>query len=58
MREEEKHKKLKSTLKATEDKILAFISDLNSMIDSHEDFFAGNEQFAQIWNDFLSNKHS
>jgi len=27
------------------------------MIDSHEDFFAGNEQFTQIWNDFLSNKH-
>lgn len=56
-KEEERNKKLKLSLRATEDKILSFISELNTMLDSHEDFFAGNKQFNQIWADFLSHKN-
>lgn len=57
LKEEERNKKLKASLKATEEKVLTFISDINSMLDSHEDFFVGNDQFNQVWSEFLSNKN-
>jgi hypothetical protein len=57
MKEEDKNKKLKACLRATEDKVLSFIMDINSMLDNNEDFLASNEPFTQLFNDFITNKH-
>ena len=56
-KEEDRQRSLKACIKATEEKVLQFIGQINSMLDQHEEFFDGNDQFKQIWSELINNKH-
>lgn len=55
--ERKMNKQLKLDIKATEEKSLEFISEINQFLDMHQEFFNNNNQYAYVLNDFLTNHH-
>lgn len=52
----ELNKKLKVSLKATEDKVHSFIYEVNDMIDNQQDLFVQDERFSDMFKEFWNSK--
>jgi hypothetical protein len=55
-KEDERGLKLRQRLRATEDRVLGFVQDINGMLESHEHVFENNPQFQKIWAEFFNKK--